>query len=118
MRLLVPSALLAALAILMPATASGSTPAKWDTRVFAMVPTPGFPAYAYAHPNGRTYAGTYTNPAGDTVPSRILEWSSDGTLLGSWTMPGQDLTTEHGVQVAASDARGRLVLLERSNRRC
>lgn len=87
-----------------------------STRVFSLVPNPGFPAYVHAHTNGRVYAGTYTNPLGDTMPSRVLEWTADGTLLRSWTVPGQDLAKPHGVQVAQSDARGRLVLLEKSTR--
>src|SRR5262245_35925622 len=66
------------------------------------------------HPNGRVYAGTYTNPAGDSQASRVLEWTSGGTLLRSWTVPGQNLSEEHGVQVATSDAQGRLVLLDKS----
>jgi sugar lactone lactonase YvrE len=94
--------------------ASGSERLRWDTQVFARVPSPGFPASAYVHPNGRVYAGTYTNPAGDSQPSRVLEWASDGSLLRSWTVPGQNLSQEHGVQVATSDAQGRLVLLDRS----
>ena len=96
------------------AMASGSERPRWDTQVFARVPSPGFPASAYVHPNGRVYAGTYTNPTGDSQPSRVLEWGHDGTLLRSWTVPGQNLSEEHGVQVATSDARGRLVLLDRS----
>ncbi|MEU4418919.1 SMP-30/gluconolactonase/LRE family protein [Nocardia salmonicida] len=86
------------------------------TEVFSLVPNPGFPAYVHVHTNGRVYAGTYTNPLGDTMPSRVLEWTADGTLLRSWTVPGQDLSKPHGVQVAQSDARGRLVLLEKSTR--
>lgn len=86
------------------------------TRVFSLVPNPGFPAYVHVHTNGRVYAGTYSNPLGDTMPSRVLEWTADGTLLRSWTLPGQDLAKAHGVQVAQSDARGRLVLLEKSTR--
>jgi hypothetical protein len=107
--------LLAALAIALPASA-GAAPAreKWDTRIFARVQSPGYPAYAFAHRNGRVYAGTYTDPQGDQVRSRVLEWSRGGTLLRSWTVPGQDLSRDHGVQVANADARGRLVLLERS----
>ena len=37
-----------------------------------------------------------------------------GTLLRSWTVPGQDLAADHGVQVANPTPRGRLVLLEKS----
>ncbi len=115
-------ALAAALAVLLPLVpvaagqAAGTRP-RWDTRVFASVPPPGFPAYAYVHPDGRVYAGTYTNPAGDHTASRVFEWTRHGTLLRSWRVPGQHLDSEHGVQVATSDARGRLVLLEKSTSR-
>jgi sugar lactone lactonase YvrE len=79
------------------------------------VTKPGFPAHAYVHPNGRIYAGTYTNPAGDTVPSRVFEYDgNDGTLVRSWTVEGQNLSEAHGVQAATSDARGRIVLLDKS----
>jgi sugar lactone lactonase YvrE len=99
------------------AAAQGDRP-RWDTRVFSRVPDPGYPAHVYAHPgNGRVYAGTYTDPAGDAVRSRVFEWTADGTLQRSWTVPGQDLEEAHGVQVATSDARGRLVLLEKSTSR-
>lgn len=84
------------------------------THVLVHVQRPGFPAYAFHHRNGRVYAGTYTNPAGDQERSRIFEWTSRGTLLRSWTMPHQDLSQEHGVQVANQDRRGRLILLEKS----
>jgi sugar lactone lactonase YvrE len=88
--------------------------ARWDTRVLALVPPPGFPAHAYVHPNGRIYEGTYDNPQGDHVPSRVFEYADDGTLVRSWTVRGQDLSVAHGVQVATSDARGRLVLLDKA----
>jgi hypothetical protein len=101
-------------ACLSPGTAVSAERARWDTRVFASVPSPGFPAYVYGHTNGRVYGGTYTNLLGDSMRSRVFEWTSGGTLLRSWTVPGQDLTAERGVQVATSDARGRLVLLEKS----
>lgn len=82
--------------------------------VFAIVQRPGFPAYVHVHPNGRVYTATYTNPKGDAMRSRVFEYTADGTLLRSWTPPDQDLTKPRGVQVATSDARGRLVLLEKS----
>jgi sugar lactone lactonase YvrE len=109
-------------AAVVPTTATSTaaeqqTRERWDTRVLAIVPRPGFPAYAYVHPNGRVYAGTYSNPLGDSAPSRVFEWTARGTLLRSWTVPGQDLSQPHGVQVAISDAAGRLVLLEKSTRR-
>lgn len=99
----------------LAAEAAAQTRPRWDTRVLALVPRPGFPAHAYVHPNGRVYAGTYTNPNGDTVPSRVFEYDGgDGALLRSWTVEGQDLSQAHGVQAATSDARGRIVLLDKS----
>ena len=95
------------------APAAGAARARFDTRLLAKIPTPGFPALAYVHPNRRIYVGTYVNPQGDTQRSRVLEYESDA-LLRSWTVPGQDLSKEHGVQVATSDRKGRLVLLDRN----
>jgi sugar lactone lactonase YvrE len=106
--------------LLLAATAVAALPAaaaerdKWDTKVLAIVPKPGYPAHAYVHPNGRIYTGTYDNPSGDTVASRVFEYGADGTLLRSWVVKGQDLSQPHGVQAATSDARGRLVLLDKS----
>ena len=109
-RLVLLVALVATLCAPAPATARD----RWDTQVLAVVPSPGFPAHAYVHPDGRIYAGTYDNPSGDTVPSRVFEYDGDGTLLRSWTVKGQDLSQPHGVQAATSDAKGRLVLLDKS----
>ncbi len=122
MRARLTAALAAIVALALPVVAPGpgeasTTRPRWDTRVFASVPRPGFPAYVYVHPDRRVYAGTYTDPAGDSTPSRVFEWTRHGTLLRSWRVPGQHLGSEHGVQVATSDARGRLVLLERSTSR-
>ena len=114
MRRLVPLVLAALVAVLVPGATDAATRAKWDTRVFSLVPSPGFPAYVFVHPNGRVYAGSYSNPSGDKLRSRVFEWTASGTLLRSWTVPGQNLDAEHGVQVANADSRGRLVLLEKS----
>jgi sugar lactone lactonase YvrE len=106
--------LAAALACLVAAAPAGAARARWNTSVLSLVPTPGFPAMAYAAPNGRVYEGTYDNPNGDHVASRVLEIDGDGTLLRSWTMQGQDLAQPHGVQVGTSDGLGRLILLDKS----
>ena len=107
-------ALLLAVAALLAAApcASAAGRAKWETRVFALIPTPGFPALAFVHPNGNVYEGTYDNPSGSPLPSRVLEYTGEGTFLRSWTVEGQTLNGSHGVQVANSDAQGRLVLLD------
>ncbi len=96
-----------------PPTASAA-PAKWTTRVFAKVPSPGRPAYVHVHTNGRVYTGNYE--AGDRQRSRVFEYDSRGALLRSWTVPGQRLDQPHGVQVASQTRDGRLILLETSTR--
>ena len=102
---------------LSPGPAGAADRDRFDTRVFARVQHPGFPAYVHAHRNGRVYAGTYTNPQGDSQPSLVREWTGDGMLQRTWTVPGQDLSRDHGVQVAHQDRLGRLVLLEKSRPR-
>jgi hypothetical protein len=87
---------------------------RWDTRVLATVPSPGYPAFAYVTPGGTIDVGTYDDPRGDSLPSRVFEYDSGGRMLRSWMVPGQTLSGPHGVQVATSDARGRLVLLDLS----
>ena len=111
-RALTLGAALLALALLLPATAGARD--RWNTRVLALVPKPGYPAMAYVAPNNRIYEGTYDNPTGDSMASRVLEYDGDGTLLRSWTITGQNLSAAHGVQVGTSDGSGRLVLLDKS----
>jgi sugar lactone lactonase YvrE len=108
------AALAAALsvALLVPVTAAARV--RGDTRPFALIGKPGFPARAYAGPNGRVYEGTYDNPSGDTMPSRVFEFTGSGTLLRSWVMRGQDLSGAHGVQAATMDHKGRLILLDKN----
>src|ERR1700712_662731 len=101
------------LALSLGSPASGATRPRGDTRVFSLMPAPGFPAYAHAHTNGRVYAGTYVH-SGSTTASKVVEWSATGTPLRSWAVPGQVLDEEHGVQVANQTHDGKLVLLETS----
>jgi sugar lactone lactonase YvrE len=110
--LAVALAIVAGAATALPGAAQEQRP-RFDTRLLARVPTPGFPALAYVHPNGRIYAGTYVNPDAAGVPSRVFEYTGEGRLLRSFTVPGQDTSAgEQGVQVATSDAAGDLVLLD------
>ncbi|HET8961723.1 hypothetical protein, partial [Nocardioides sp.] len=81
--------LLALVLPLLPASAADRE--RWDTRVFASVQEPGYPAYVFHHRNGRVYAGTYTNPQGDHQRSVVREWSASGALLRSWRVPRQNL---------------------------
>ncbi len=108
------SAVVVGALLALGAAAAPATAAVGDTSVFAKVAAPGYPAHAYVRPDGRVFEGTYVDPAGEGVPSKVFEYSSTGAPLRSWTVPGQALRAEHGVQVATSDARGRLVLLDRT----
>ena len=67
------------------------------------------------HRNGRVYAASYVHPD-SRQRSRVFEWTRDGTLTRSWTVPGQVIAADHGVQVAQQTRKGRLVLLETSTR--
>ncbi len=107
------SLLAVTLLLALTPSAAGAARPKWDTHVLARVGFPGYPAHPYAHPNGRIYEGTYVNSS-STVPSRVLEYDADGTVLRQWQMQGQALEGEQGVQVATSDSQGRLVLFDHS----
>jgi sugar lactone lactonase YvrE len=50
------------------------------------------------------------------VPSKVFEFgATGGAATRSWTVPGQGTSAgEQGVQVATSDARGRLLLLDKT----
>jgi streptogramin lyase len=104
----------AVLATVLTATAPAQARDRFDTDVFALIPKPGFPAMAYVGPNRRVYEGTYDNPMGDSVPSRVFEYRADGTLLHSWVVKGQDLSGPHGVQVGTMGPSGRLMLLDKT----
>jgi hypothetical protein len=89
---------------------------RGNVRVLARIPSPGFPALPHVM-GQRIFEGTYDNPAGDSIPSRVFEYTPAGKLVRSWKVRGQDLSQPHGVQVAANDSRGRLLLLDKSSGR-
>ena len=108
--------LIVATALLAAGASSAQATPRGDVSVLALIPSPGYPALP--HVVGELiYEGTYDDPAGDSVPSRVFQYTSGGTLLHSWTVQGQDLSKAHGVQVAANDARGRLILLDKTSGR-
>lgn len=107
-----------ALALLAPAVApaGASARARGDVEVLALIPPPGFPALPHLM-GGHIFEGTYDNPTGSSLPSRVLEYTLEGELLRSWTVQGQDVSKAHGVQVAANDSRGNLLLLDKTSGR-
>jgi streptogramin lyase len=109
------AAVTAALLSIIPA-AGAAARAPGDVRVLALVPTPSYPALPHVL-GTNIFEGTYDNPSGSPLPSRVLEYTSAGELLDSWTVTGQDTSQPHGVQVAANDSRGRLLLLDKTSGR-
>lgn len=101
-------------ALLLLPVGQASARERGETSVFALIGEPGFPAHAYAAPNGRVYEGTYDNPEGDTLPSRVFEYTGAGALLRSWVVRGQNLDGPTGIQVGTMDHRGRLLLLDKN----
>jgi sugar lactone lactonase YvrE len=87
---------------------------RFDTKVLARVPSPGYPALSLVDPNTRTiYAGTFTNAQGeDSGPSKVFAFAPDGQLMREFTIAGQTPGQVHGVQVAAIDTKSRLYLLD------
>ncbi len=107
---------LAGLASAAVAAPGAAVPPRGTVSVFAPIPSPGFPALPHVVGN-LIYEGTYDNPLGDTVPSRVFQFSAGGALRATFTIKGQDLSSPHGVQVAATDAFGRLILLDKTSGR-
>lgn len=70
--LLLAGTLLGALPSASPTASAKPGDEKWKTRVFSLVPSPGYPAYVHKHTNGRVYAASYV--AGDRQRSRVFEW--------------------------------------------
>lgn len=111
MRRLPVLALIAAVFVL-PATPAGARE-RFDIKVLAHVPAPGYPALSVVAPNRTIYVGTFTNAAGnDTGPSKVFAYSPDGHLDREFTIEGQETGVSNGVQVAAIDAQNRLYLLD------
>jgi hypothetical protein len=99
----------------LTALASPARP-RGNVRVLAHIPQPGFPALPHVVGN-RIFEGTYDDPTGSSSPSRVFEYSPAGKLLKAWMVKGQDVSQPHGVQVAANDSRGRLLLLDKTSGR-
>jgi hypothetical protein len=110
------AAALAGLVALLLVAASAGASTRGQVTVLAPVPSPGFPALPHVI-GDQIYEGTYSNPLGDQLASRVYRYSISGQLERTYVVTGQDLSQPHGVQVAANDAAGRLLLLDKSSGR-
>src|SRR5205807_3399643 len=109
------AAAVVAFAVATSASGQGSGGrARFDTRVLAHIPSPGFGAASLVAPDRTIYVGSFENPAGDSLASKVFAFAPDGTLRRTYTISGQNLSSPHGVQVAAVDRSGLLYLLDQS----
>jgi sugar lactone lactonase YvrE len=113
------AAVLAAASCILAGVAGGATVtyrSRFDTRVLAHVPNPGYPGLSLVSRDRRfIYVGTFTNAAGtDTGPSKVFKYSPSGKLLHTYVVKGQTPGASHGVQVAAEDRAGGLYLLDQN----
>jgi sugar lactone lactonase YvrE len=105
-------AVIAVLALLIPGAAVASS---WSVHVFAKMPAPGYPADAVLDDDGYVYAGSF-HPleGGSDAPSKVFAFAPNGAIARSYTVTGQAPGAAHGVQVALTDSRGRLYLLDQT----
>ena len=97
------------------AAGGGSARERYDLRVFARVPSPGQPEPIAIGRRGRVYVGTNQLGKGDAhAPSKVFVYSRVGQLLRDYTIEGQNLSEDHGIQGLAFNRAGRLFALDRS----
>jgi sugar lactone lactonase YvrE len=105
---------IAAAVVLLLAPAAGARN-RFDTRIFARIGQPGYPADSLVGPDRTVYVGTFTNASGsDTGPSKVFAFAPSGKLKRTYVIKGQTPGSAHGVQVAAMDRNGVLYLLDQN----
>jgi sugar lactone lactonase YvrE len=103
----------ALLAAVLGAVPSAQARDRYDVKVLARVPPPGYPALSYVAPDRTIYVSTFFGPNSSNVPANVLAYKPYGTFLDSYTIDGET-GSQNGVQVAAMDANGLLYLLDQS----
>jgi sugar lactone lactonase YvrE len=108
------AAVVIAILLAMPAAAQAQRP-RYDVRVFARIGDPGQPEPIAIGADGNVYVGTNQQGLGDAgAPSQIFVFSPTGTPVRQYTLTGQRLDEDHGIQGLAFDADGLLYVLDRS----
>lgn len=105
----------AAVAVLLLAPTAANARNRFDTRIFARIGPPGYPALSLVAPDRTVYVGTFTDAAGsDSGPSKVFAYAPSGKLKRTYVIQGQTPGAAHGVQVAAIDRNGVLYLLDQN----
>src|SRR2546423_11091548 len=86
---------------------------RYDVKLLAHVPMPGYPALSYVAPDRTIYVSTFFGPSSGNAPASVFAYKPDGAFLTSYTISGET-GSQNGVQVAAMDARGLLYLVDQS----
>lgn len=116
LRAAAPALAAAAVAALAVAALAGAASAGAQRiTLFARPPAPAPVSLTVAAPDGTVYGGTYFPLAGnhgDAIRSRLFAWDRHGRRVHAWTIAGQDLAADHGIQATALDAAGAVYLLD------
>ena len=107
--------------LVLPCVAANAAAAqpreRFDVRVFTRVGPPGQPEAIAVARDGTVYVGTNQQQRGDSrAPSKIFAYSPQGELVREYTVEGQDLAEDHGIQGLAIDGDGILYALDRAAR--
>jgi sugar lactone lactonase YvrE len=107
-------ALLLLAAAVAPAAHAQERP-KYDVRLLAKVPEPGYVSFALVAPDRTIYGGSFKNSSDmPNGASKVFAWTPEGQLKQTYTIEGQDPNANNGVQVATYDANGLLYLLDQN----
>jgi sugar lactone lactonase YvrE len=88
---------------------------RLDIRLFARIGNPGEPEPIAVGRGGLIYVGTNQQGKGDAAaPSKVFAFSQAGRLVREYTIEGQKLDSDHGIQGLAFDGQGLLYMLDRS----
>jgi sugar lactone lactonase YvrE len=101
----------------LPAAAAAQERPLYDVRVFARIGPPGQPEPIALGPDGDVFVAANNRDRGDRrAPSKVWRLDAAGRLEREYTIAGQDLAGDHGIQGLAFDGAGQLFALDRAGR--
>src|SRR2546423_14604370 len=82
----------AVLAILLGAACivpSAQARTRYDVKLLAHVPPPGYPALSYVAPDRTIYVSTFIGPNSTDARATVFSYKPDGTFITSYTIHGE-----------------------------